>query len=195
MRVLLALLLLTGCAAMQSGAASVLKPSMVSPTFKDLDNDKKNPFIKPPNRIEVQKVGIVNYDKFFQESAEVKGTVILADVVLTETDQFVAKTKKELAGGKAMTPAQQAALKKEQARVDAITKLVADVPAKSQQLLGQGEGLTKSAPATFVGPNAFKLPGVMKGLDQSMNAVKDAAARSPGVLDHAAKTTAALASL
>jgi hypothetical protein len=166
---------------------------MVSVSFKDLDKD--NPFEAPKTRVELTKVGIANYDKFFQESAEVKGTIILADVVLDESDAFVAKIKKEVARGKALTPDQAKALDKNNKRVDAITKLLTGLPEKSGQLSDQSQALTKSASKTFAGPNALKLPGVLKGLEQSGNSLKAAAEKSPALLERAGKSAAKLAEL
>ena len=190
-----ALALGTGCATprFSEGKAAVLRPSMVSASFKDLDKD--NPFEKPKTRVELTKVGIANYDKFFQESAEVKGTIILADVVLDETDAFVAKIKKEVGRGKELTPDQAKALDRENKRMDAITKLLAGLPEKSGQLTDQSEALTKSASKTFAGPNALKLPGVLKGLNQSAASLKSAAEKSPGLLERAGKSAAKLADL
>jgi hypothetical protein len=185
----------TGCATprLSEGRAAVLKPSMVSASFKDLD--AKNPFEQAKTRVDLTKVGIANYDKFFQESAEVKGTIILADVVLDESDAFVAKIKKEVARGKALTPDQAKALDRENKRVDAITKLLTGLPEKSGQLTEQSEALTKAAPKTFAGPNALKLPGVLKGLDQSASSLKSAAEKSPALLERAGKSAAKLAEL
>lgn len=190
-----ALALGAGCATprLSEGKASVLRPSMVSPSFKDLD--AKNPFEQAKTRVDLTRVGIANYDKFFQESAEVKGTIILADVVLDETDAFVAKIKKEVSRGKALTPDQAKALDRENKRVDAITKLLTGLPEKSGKLTDQGEALTKSAPKTFAGPNALKLPGVLKGLDQSASSLKAAAEKSPALLERAGKSAAKLADL
>ena len=55
-----------------------------------------NPFAQAKTKVDVLKVGIKNYDDFFQESAEVNGTVVLSDVVLKDTDAFIATTKKSV---------------------------------------------------------------------------------------------------
>lgn len=188
-------LALVGCATprLSEGRAAVLRPSMVSPSFKDLD--RENPFEQPRTRVDLTTVGIASYDQFFQESAEVKGTIILADVVLDESDAFVAKIKKEVSRGKALTPDQARALDRNNKRVDAITKLLTGLPEKSSKLSDRGEALTKQAPKTFSGPNALKLPGVLKGLDQSAASLKSAAEKSPGLLERAGKSAARLADL
>lgn len=191
----IAFLLFTGCASLQNGAESALKPSSVSPQFKDLDAPKVNPFAQPKTKVEVMKVGIKNYDDFFQESAEVNGTVVLADVVLKDTDAFITTTKKNIKTNKELTPAEQAALKKEQAKLTALIKLLEDLPSRSSKLLDASEGLSKGADKTFLGPNALKLPGVIKGLGESSDALKAAATKAPTLLTHAQKTGESLTSL
>ena len=51
------------------------------------------------------------------------------------------------------------------------------------------------AVTTFVGPNAIKLPGVMKGLEQSTGQLKSSAMRVPGLLKKVAATSEKLADL
>ena len=177
-----------GCA---GGKDATLKPSMVSKDFKDLDDE--NPFAKKATNVHFIKVGIKKYDAFFQDAAEVKGTVIIADVVLKETDAFIASIKKDVKKGKVLTPSQAKRLKKEQDRLGALTRLLSDVPDRSTKLIDTSEGLAGGAAKTFIGPEAVKLQAVMKGLAQSADALKEAAARSPKVLQHAAKTTTELA--
>lgn len=181
---------LAGCVA---GKESILKPSMVSKEFKDLDDN--NPFERKATRVPFLKVGIKKYDAFFQDAAEVKGTVIIADVVLKETDSFIASIKKDVKKGKVLTPPQVKRVNRERDRLASLTKLLGDVPDRSGKLLDTSEGLAGSAAKTFIGPEAAKLPGVIKGIQQSADALKEAAAKSPGVLKHAAKTSAALADL
>jgi hypothetical protein len=181
-----------GCGTLQSGTAAPLLPSTLSAQFKYLD--KANPFAKPATKVDVTKVGIGNYDAFFKQSAQVKGTVILADIVLKETDAFIAKVKKE--GGKnALSPEQLQEFEAKRTRLGVVTGLLADVPEKSGALAKQAQALTGGAAKTFVGPNAVKLPGVMKGLDQASNDMKTAAARAPKLAEHAASTTASLVGL
>ncbi len=192
---LLAALALAACGTLQNGAESILKPSMVSPQFKDLDAPKRNPFAQARSRVQVLKVGIRNYDTFFQDSSEVKGTVVLADVVLNESDTFIANTKKSVKQKRELSPAQQAAVKKEQQRVAALQQLLTGLPARSGKLIGDGNGLSKNAARTFVGPNALKLPGVVKGLEQSLADLRSATQKAPGLLSHAERTSAALTTL
>lgn len=184
----------SACATLDDGKAGVLKPSQVSASFKDLD--KENPFAKPgKNRVDLLKVGIASYDQFFAESASVKGTMVLAEVVLAESDAFVAKIKKEVSRGKALTPDQARALDREKKRVDAITKLLTGLPDKSGKLTERSEALAKQAPKTFAGPHALKLPGVLKGLEQSGASLKDAVERSPKLLERAGKSAEKLAEI
>lgn len=187
---LLAAVVTSGCAA---GKDAVLKPSMVSKDFKDLDDE--NPFARKATSVEFLKVGIKKYDAFFQDAAEVKGTVIIADVVLKETDGFIASIKKDVKKGKVLTGPQQKRLKKEQGRLESLTKLLTDVPDRSGKLLDTSEGLAGGASKTFLGPDAIKLPAVVKGIQQSADALKSAATKTPGLLKHAAKTTTELADL
>lgn len=196
MRVFVAVFLLAlGCGTLSQGQEHVLKPSQVSASFKELDDAKDNPFAKGPTKVEVMKVGIPNYDSFFQETAEVKGTVVLADVVLKETDGYISNLKKEIGAKKILTPIQAKELKQEQGRIGALVKLLGDVPDRSSKLLSASEGLTNNAAKTFIGPNAMKLPGVVKGISQSAGELKDAAAKAPNILKHAEKTTESLGSL
>ncbi len=190
MFVLLGAALAGGCA---TGKESTLKPSMVSREFRDLDDD--NPFDRKGSRVSFLKVGIKKYDAFFQDAAEVKGTVIIADVVLKESDSFIASIKKDVRKGKVLTPAQAKRLDRERDRLASLTKLLGDVPGRSGKLLESSENLAGSAAKTFIGPDAVKLSAVVEGLRESAAALKDATAKSPGVLQHAGKTSAALAGL
>jgi len=176
------------CAA---GKDATLRPSMVSKDFKDLDDE--NPFARKATSVQFLKVGIKKYDAFFQDAAEVKGTVVLADVVLKETDVFIASIKKDLKKGKVLTGPQQKRLKREQDRLESLSKLLTDVPDRSGKLLDSSEGLASSASKTFIGPDAVKLVAVVKGIQQSADALKSAATKSPALLKHAAKTTTELA--
>ena len=189
------LLVLCACGTLSNGSESTLKPSMVSPDFKDLDAPKQNPFAQPATKVEVTKVGIAEYDKFFKQAAIVNGTVILADAVLKNTDTFIAATKKNVGGGKPLAPAELAQVKKEQQRVLALGELIKDVPDTSGKLLTTGEGLMKGAEKTFTGPNALKLPGVIKGLGESMNDLKSSATKAPALATHVEKTSKGLADL
>lgn len=191
--VLVAFLLGSGCATLQNGREGVLKPSMISPDFKDLD--AKNPFAQKATHVGMTIVGIANYDSFFRESAEVNGTTVLADVVIKETDGVIAKIKREVAGGKVLTRAQVNEVNRAKARLASITALLESVPDRSSKLAQGGEGLTKTATKTFAGPNAVKLPGVMKGLEQSTAQLKSSATRVPGLLQRAAATGGKLAQL
>jgi hypothetical protein len=177
-----------GCA---GGKEAILKPSMVSKDFKDLDDE--NPFEKKATSVHFLKVGIKKYDAFFQDAAEVKGTVVIADVVLKETDVFIASIKKDLSKGKVLTPVQQKRMKREQERLESLTKLLGDIPDRSTKLLDSSEALADTAPKTFLGPDAVKLPGVVKGIQQSAEALKQAASKSPALFKHATKTTTELA--
>lgn len=190
--VLASLLAGSGCATLQDGRESVLKPSMISKDFRDLD--KENPFANKATRVGMTVVGIPSYDKFFRESAEVNGTTVLADVVIKETDVVIAKVKRDVGAGKVLTPVQVKQVDRAKARLAAITALLEGVPDRSTKLAEGGEGLTKTAPKTFAGPNAVKLPGVMKGLEQSTAQLKSSATRVPALLKRAASTTEKLAS-
>jgi hypothetical protein len=181
-----------GCAA---GTESILKPSQVSPQFKGLDGAKTNPFATGKTKIEVLKVGIPNYDKFFADSAEVKGTVVLADVVLKDTDSFLTTTQKNVKAGKALTPAETTQLNNEKNNMAELVKLLEGVPQRSDDLVKAGEGLTKGVEKTFVGPNATKIPAVLKGLGDSTGDLKDAATQAPGLLTHAKSTAGNLEKL
>jgi hypothetical protein len=153
-----------------------------------------NPFAKPATRVDYMVVGIPGYDTFFKDAATLNGTVVLSNVVLNQTDVFIAQTKKAGAGN-ALSPIQLKRINEQQKRTDSLIALLTDLPARSQKLLSTGDALQKSAGKTIIGPNAVKLPGVTKGLSDAMGDIKNAAAKSPSVLDHARKTSASLAGL
>ncbi len=182
-----------GCA-LDNGTVKVLKPSAVSSKLKDLD-DKDNPFAKKgATHVDFLVVDIKSYDAFFQESAKIRGTVVLADVILKETDAYIAKVKKS--GGKdALSDKQLKEFDAKTSRLGVITELLGDVPDRSGKLLKTGQSLSSSATKTFVGPNATKLPGVYKGLEQSTDDLKTAGQKAPALLQHAQKTTASLVGL
>ena len=184
---------LAGCGTLQNGKESVLKPSMISKDFKDLDED--NPFAQKSTRVGMVVVCIANYDKFFRDSAEVNGTTVLADVVIKETDVVVAKVKKDVGAGKVLSKAQVGMVNRAKARLASITALLQSIPDRSTKLAQGGEGLTKSAPKTFAGPNAMKLPGIIKGLEQSTAQLKSSATRVPALLKRAASSSGKLAGL
>lgn len=183
----------SGCAALKSGREVLLLPSMVSPQFKDLDEE--NPFAKGKTRVDAIKVGIASYDQFFVEAAKIKGTVIIADLVLRETDAFIANSKKRIAAGGALSPAQRKATQLQAARVTALTKLLGNLPERADKLVDTGTSLGKTAPKTFIGPNAIKLPGVVKGLGEAAKDLTDSAKRAPALLSHVEKTATSLTSL
>ena len=58
-----------------------------------------------------------------------------------------------------------------------------------------GADKTKGADKTFLGPNAMKLPGVIKGLGESTDSLKAATTKAPTLLTHAQKTGEALTTL
>lgn len=183
-----------GCAALDNGTMKVLKPSAVSSKLKDLD-DEDNPFAKKgATRVDFMVVEIKSYDAFFKDSAEVRGTVVLADVILKETDAYIAKVKKN--GGKnALSDKQLKEFDTKRNRLGVITDLLTGVPDRSGKLLDQSGALSKNAAKTFVGPNAVKLPGVYKGLENATDDLKKAGQTAPGLLQHAQKTTASLVGL
>jgi hypothetical protein len=183
----------SGCAAFKSGREVSLKPSMVSPQFRDLDEE--NPFVRGKTKVDAMKVGIASYDQFFVESAKIKGTVIIADLVLKETDAFIANSKKRIAAGAALSPAQKRATQMQVARLSALTKLLGSLRARADKLVDTGSNLGKTAPKTFIGPNAMKLPGVVKGLGEAAKDLTDSAKRAPALLEHGLKTAGSLASL
>jgi hypothetical protein len=193
---LTALLLSASCttlSAMTKTQEVVLKPSQVSAEFRDLD--KKNPFARGANRVAVKKVGLPSYDRFFINAAVLKGTVVLTDVVLKETDVLVTTMKRQKSAGDAFSPVQLKRIEQAQQRLTSLTTMVAKVPEKGSKLLDDGEALQNGAVKTFSGDNAIKLPGVVEGLSQSAADLKDAGARVPGVLSHAKKTSASLGAL
>lgn len=184
---------LAGCFALDNGTVKVLKPSAVSSKLKDLDDDD-NPFAKKATRVDYLVVDIKSYDSFFKDSAELKGTVVLADVILKETDVYIAKVKR--AGGKdALSDKQLKEFDQKKNRLGVISDLLGDVPDRAGKLAKTGSSLTTAAPKTFVGPNAAKLPGVYKGLEQSTDDIKSAGQQAPKLLTHAQKTTASLVGL
>ena len=190
---LTALMLSASCStlsAMTKTQEVLLKPSQVSAEFRDLD--RKNPFARGANRVAVKKVGLPSYDRFFLNAAVLKGTVVLTDVVLKETDILVTTMKRQKSAGDAFSPAQLKRIEQAQQR---LTSMVAKVPDKGTKLLADGEALQNGAVKTFSGDNAVKLPGVVEGLSQSAAELKDAGARVPGVLSHAKKTSGALTAL
>lgn len=183
------------CATLDDSKFIALKPSAVSKQFKDLDDGKKNPFAqKGATHVDHLVTGIKSYDAFFSDTAEIKGTVVLADVILKETDAYIAKVKK--AGGKgALGEKGIKEFEAKQARLEAITDLLTKVPDRSGDLVKTGQKLSGGAAKTFIGPNAFKLGSVVKGLDRSIDDLKDAGKKAPGLGTHAAKTTASLVGL
>lgn len=190
---LVAVALASSCKTLDDSKNVILKPSALSKDFKDLD-DKDNPFAQKATRVDYVVSGVKTYDAFFKDAAEVKGVVVLADVVLKETDAYVAKVKK--AGGKGSLSSKGIAeYERHQARLAEITGLLGKVPDRSAALLDDGEKLTAGAAKTFVGPNAFKLVGVTRGLDEARKDIQDAAKRAPGLVTHAGKSTAALVGL
>jgi hypothetical protein len=185
---------LAGCQTLDDGRSAILKPSALDGTFRDLDAANKNPFGKATTRVDYIISGVRPYDAFFKEAAEVKGVVVLAEVVLKETDVFVASVKKS-GGRRALDEAGQREFDRHQARLTRITTLLTDVPARSAALTETGQKLAADAPQTFVGPQAFKLPGVIKGLQGASDDLKDGAARVPGLGRKLAASGAALAGL
>lgn len=184
-----------GCASLDDSKFVALKPSAVSKEFKDLDDPKKNPFAaKGATHVDHLVTELKAYDAFFSDVAELKGTVVLADVVLKETDTYIAKVKKE-GGRKALSDAGQKEFDKKTARLEAITTLLTKVPDRAGDLGKEGQKLSSGAAKTFIGPNAFKLPAVVKGIDRAIDDVKDAAKKAPGLGTHAAKSSAALVGL
>ena len=193
---LTALMLSASCSTLSSMTKTqevLLKPSQVSAEFRDLD--RKNPFASGANRIAIKKVGLPSYDRFFINAAVLKGTVVLTDVVLKETDTLVTTMKRQKSAGDAFSPAQLKRIEQAQQRLTSLTAMVAKVPDKGSKLLDDGGALQNGAVKTFSGDNAIKLPGVVEGLSQAAAELKDAGARVPGVLSHAKKTSGALTAL
>ncbi len=135
-----------------------------------------------------------SYDAFFQETAEIKGTVVLGDVILKETDAYIAKVKKE-GGRKSLGDKGQKEFDRKKARLETVTDLLTKVPGKSSDLIGSGQKLSSGAAKTFIGPNALKLADVVKGIDESITDLKDAGKRAPGLAEHAAKSMEKLVGL
>lgn len=183
----------TGCAALQAGREILLKPSMIDRDFTDLDEE--NPFANKATRVGMTVVGIKGYDQFFRESAEVNGTMVLADIVIKETDVVIAKINRDVTAGKVLTRAQVNEVNRAKARLATITRLLESVPTRATRLVQSGEQLTDSAGKTFAGVNAVKLPGVLKGLNQSTAQLKNSTTRVPSLLKRATATSARLAGL
>jgi hypothetical protein len=189
--VVVAVALASGCS---SGRAVALKPSQIDRTFKDLDDAKHNPFVQGKTRVDHIVTGVRSYDGFFQDAAEVKGIVVLADVILKETDGYIAKVKR--AGGRgALGDAGVREFEQRQARLETISGLLAAVPDRSGALLSTGKKLATGAPKTFIGPNAAALPGVVRGLEEATEDLRDAGGRAPRLIEHATRTSASLVGL
>lgn len=183
------------CASLDTSKSVVLKPSQVAKQFKDLDDAKDNPFGKKgATHVDHLVTDLKSYDAFFQDAAEIKGTVVLADVILKETDAYVAKVKKD-GGRKALGDKGQKEFDTKKDRLQAITDLLTKVPGKSADLAETGQKLSGGAAKTFIGPNALKLPGVVKGIDESITDLKDAGKKAPGLAEHAAKSMEKLVGL
>lgn len=184
-----------GCASLDDSKSVVLKPSQVSKEFKDLDDKNDNPFAKKgATHVDHLVTELKAYDKFFQNAAEIKGTVVLADVILKETDTYIAKVKKD-GGRKALGDKGQKEFDKKKDRLTTITELLTKVPEASGDLAGEGKKLSGGAAKTFIGPNAFKLPSVVKGIDESIEDLKAAGKKAPGLAEHAAKSMTSLVGL
>lgn len=184
-----------GCAALETSRSVVLKPSQIAKDFKDLDDTKDNPFGKKgATHVDHLVTQLKSYDAFFQETAEIKGTVVLGDVILKETDAYIAKVKKE-GGRKSLGDKGQKEFDRKKARLETVTDLLTKVPGKSSDLIGSGQKLSSGAAKTFIGPNALKLADVVKGIDESITDLKDAGKRAPGLAEHAAKSMEKLVGL
>jgi hypothetical protein len=183
-----------GCATLDDSRLVVLKPSAVSKDFRDLDG-KGNPFAKKgATHVDHLVTELKAYDAFFQDSAEIKGTVVLADVVLKETDAYIARVKKD-GGRKSLGDKGQKEFDKKKDRLETITALLRKVPDRSGDLVKTRQKLSGGAAKTFIGPNAFKLPSVVKGIEASIDDLEAAGKKAPGLAAHAAKTSASLVGL
>ena len=69
------------------------------------------------------------------------------------------------------------------------------MPGKSGDLVEQGQKLSSGAAKTFIGPNALKLPDVVKGIDEAVTDLKDAGKKAPGLATHAASSMEKLVGL
>jgi hypothetical protein len=167
----------TGCGGIKE---AVLKPSAVSKEFRELDS--ANPFARGKTRVAVTQSGLKKYDAFFSDAAEVKGTVILADVVLQRTQKYIANMKKQLGRGKILSSTNAAVVKRESARMAALVGMLLGVPARAAKLVDDGQVLVKEAPATFLGPDIVKLPAVVKGITHATGDLRDAAVSAPGLV-------------
>jgi hypothetical protein len=194
LRLLVVALALGSTVACSSGRAVALKPSQVDKTFKDLDDAKKNPFTQTKTRVDHIVTGVKPYDAFFRDAATVKGIVVLADVILKETDSYIERVKR--AGGRgALGDEGVREFELRQTRLERVTALLGDVPGRSGDLLGTGKKLAANAPKTFIGPNATVLPAVVRGLEDASTDLRDAGARAPRLIDHAGRTSRSLVGL
>jgi len=190
----LCLLPLLACQTLDDGRVSTLKPSALDQDFKDLDDAKKNPFGKRGTKVDFVVTGVRNYDAFFKEAAEMKGVVVLGEHVLRETDAYVARIKKS-GGRSALGQKGQQEFLRQQTRLTTITRLLTEVPERSSALTKTGQKLATDAPQTFAGPQAFKLPGVVKGLQVAKDDLTSAATRAPGLGKKLVDSSAALVGL
>jgi hypothetical protein len=190
--ILLAVIASTGCSLQRT----TLRPSQVNDSLHDLDADAQNPFNRDPNRVQYVQVGAAEYDGFFKDAAEITGTVVLSNALVSETNGLLAGPKAEASATSPkvgsssaglssavqlqtpLTADQKAQLNLRAERLQVLSQILANLPARSADLVASGQKLKSSAKDRF---GVFTLTQVKDRLDDALDQLQRAENQAPGL--------------